>query len=392
MKSLRRRLRQAVLAVPVATTACLGGGPGAPATTTSSSGSVTTYSGATASGSSSGTGTTGGTGSSSSSGGSTGSMAPECPSFGLCDSDCECTTAVFQVAPLSSELPTDGGELGFCWCVEGCPQLPDGGRGASDLSGCTATVSAAPAADGGPLWDLACYYNTSCAGGRRPEGWCETPPRARSELGAHFAHLAQLEAASVAAFRRLARELRDLGAPGALVARARRAAREEVRHARLTRGLAARFGGEVPPVRVEPTAARSLEDFALENVREGCVGETYGAALAGWQALHAADGEVRAVAEALRDDEEGHAELAWDIQAWAEARLSAEARARVHAAQEEAIRGLERGAASPGEEASRLGGLPTVEQQGRLLGALRVEVWGWGHRTNRRQLLYVSAT
>jgi len=81
-----------------------------------------------------------------------------------------------------------------------------------------------------------CYYDAPCTG-RRPVGY--SPPLAPepTNLGAHFARMAALEAASVIAFRTLARELAFHRAPLALVRGCRRAARDEIRHARATGAL-----------------------------------------------------------------------------------------------------------------------------------------------------------
>ena len=430
MKSLRNSIRKAVLAVPVATSAALGcssqptsttssasatGTSGASATSgsatsstgfgsdpcsdcaaqglvcnpyhtgcvslgtvASTSGGVafgtigTSGSGSLASGATTGSGTSAGASGTAAS--SSGSSGNDCPSFGLCSPLCDCISSVFRVAPLVESLPANG-EVGFCHCEQGCPQLPDGGMGPSHLTGCTGAVSDAGAGDGGEMWDLTCYYYTACNGGRRPRGLVESPPAARSALGSYFAQLAHLEAASVLAFRRMARQLRSVGAPDALVAHARQAAREEVRHARLTRRLAVRFGGKPNPVEAPAPSAATIEELALENAREGCVGETFGAAVASWQALHAADPEIRAVAEALHEDEVGHADLAWEVDAWAHTQLSPDARLRVAQAKEEAIRHLECAPAEGSRELAQVAGLPAGIEHIQLLAALRAEVW-----------------
>jgi hypothetical protein len=73
----------------------------------------------------------------------------------------------------------------------------------------------------------------------------------------------------------------------------RRAARDEVRHARVMKKLARRAGGHVPGVQVQALHVRSLEEMALENVVEGCVRETFGAVVAMIQAERAGDARVR---------------------------------------------------------------------------------------------------
>ncbi len=164
----------------------------------------------------------------------------------------------------------------------------------------------------------------NCAVGRRPEGY--SPSARGASLGDYLAMAAELEASSVPAFLRLARELRAHGAPRELVSRAVKAARDEVRHARVTRRLAERFGGAPRLPRIGQLPVRSLEAIAEENAREGCVRETFGALVASVQALRATDAGIRAAMEAIAADETEHAELAWDVAAWLETQLDGAAR------------------------------------------------------------------
>jgi hypothetical protein len=153
--------------------------------------------------------------------------------------------------------------------------------------------------------------------------------------------MAWLEAASVGAFRRLARELRAHGAPARLIAAAKASARDEIRHARVMAQLAKKHGSVVPPVVVRDVEhTRDLESVARENAVEGCVGETFGAALAAWDAEHGEHEDVRAAMRDIVDDEMRHAALGWAIAAWAEPHLSHEARVRVQGARDEAARDL----------------------------------------------------
>ncbi|HZS37457.1 MAG TPA: hypothetical protein VFF06_11560 [Polyangia bacterium] len=167
--------------------------------------------------------------------------------------------------------------------------------------------------------------------GRRPAGLRAAMARG-DVLGRHFARMAHLEAASVPAFRRLRAELRAHGAPKRLLDACTRAARDEVRHARAAARLARRFGAAPPRVVVDAPAARDLAAIAVENAREGCVRETFGALVATWQARAAEDGEVRAVMTTLAADETRHAELSWEIDAWLRSRLAPAERARVEEA------------------------------------------------------------
>jgi len=114
----------------------------------------------------------------------------------------------------------------------------------------------------------------------------------------------------------------------------------------------------VPPVVVETMAVRDLESVACENAVEGCVGETYGAAFATWAASHADHEDVRAASRAIASDEMRHAALGWAIHAWASEKLDRDARDRVQAARDEAVRAL----------TSRVGG-------DRLATALQRELW-----------------
>jgi hypothetical protein len=185
------------------------------------------------------------------------------------------------------------------------------------------------------------YCPLSTAGGRRPAGLHPAIVEATTEAGALFASQGYLEAASVTAFMRLGRELAAHGAPARLIARARRAARDEARHARLMRRLSRRYGAVVPRPRVDHLAVpRTLLELAVENAVEGVVGETWGAALAHFQARAAADPEVRAAMIEIARDETEHAELAHAVARWALPQLSARERGEVKARQRKALAAL----------------------------------------------------
>ncbi len=157
-----------------------------------------------------------------------------------------------------------------------------------------------------------------------------------------LARAAALEASSVDAFHALAEELREHGAPTELICEAKRSARDEVRHARSMAALARAYGGEARRPSSTTSRVRRLVDIAIENAVEGCVRETYGAALAGWQAAQARDPRVRAVMRGIARDESRHAELGWRIHRWALAKLSAAERRRVTHARRAAARDLAR--------------------------------------------------
>ncbi|XXX73154.1 ferritin-like domain-containing protein [Sorangium sp. So ce134] len=177
--------------------------------------------------------------------------------------------------------------------------------------------------------------------GRRPAGLLRAAGRGATRVGAYFASVAQLEAASVWAFEELGRELVHHGAPRPLVERARIAGRDEVRHARVMRRLAARYGGRWQPPRVEPRPVRSLEELAIDNATEGCVRETYGALVGMWQGRFARDALVRRVMTRIARDEARHAKLSWAVDVWVRPRLSAAERRRVEEARRGALAALE---------------------------------------------------
>ncbi|MBX3191091.1 MAG: hypothetical protein KF819_29105 [Labilithrix sp.] len=211
-----------------------------------------------------------------------------------------------------------------------------------------------------------CY---TCVEGRRPEGYVD-PPLVPTIAG-WLAHAADLERVSIDAFRILQRELVHHGAPADLVARAAEAEADEVRHARVLATLARREGATLSAAPVQHGGVRALVDIALENAIEGCVRETYGALVAGWQADHARRIDVRRVMKSVYRDETAHAALAWDVHAWILERLSAEERARVERAMRDALDELAIAASLPTapDLVSALG-LPPAKEAGRLAAGL----------------------
>ncbi len=196
--------------------------------------------------------------------------------------------------------------------------------------------------------------------GRRPACLVAKPGQGRTAVGARLAALAHLEAASVPAFVILARELSEHGAPRSLRLAARRAKQDEVRHARDMRRHARRFGGRPERACTGAVPRRALVDIAIENAREGCVREAYGAVVARYQAERARDPALRRTLERIARDEAAHATLALRVDAWARRRLQPEGRARVERARAEALVEL-RGQLvtdDPGAEVAAATGLP----------------------------------
>ncbi|MGQ0503848.1 MAG: ferritin-like domain-containing protein [Myxococcaceae bacterium] len=220
------------------------------------------------------------------------------------------------------------------------------------------------------------HTKPNCAIGRRPDGLCPVSRPAGIALGRHFAEAAHLEAASVTAFSRLARELRAHDAPVVLSKRATQAAREEVRHARMTASLARRFGSEPARPRVTALPVRPLAEIARENAVEGCVRETFGALVALHQAQHAEDPEIRSAMREIAEDEIRHAALAWQIAGWAKTRLDPDERAQWVAEQAKAIALLRAEAAtSVDAELTQQAGWPSSATSLRLIDSLTASLW-----------------
>ena len=213
---------------------------------------------------------------------------------------------------------------------------------------------------------------TSFCSGRRPNGLEMAPgARAPSQLGNCFAQMAELELASIAAFAVLERQLAAHGAPPPLLQRCRAARSDEIEHARLVTRLARRFGAQPKPVRVAPQSLTSLSQLALENAREGCVRELYGAAVATWQSAHALDPQIREVFAGIARDEAEHAALALDLAAWLEPHLSEAERAQVKAERQRARIQLEAQLlVAPDMETRAVAGLPSAAQAAALTTAL----------------------
>lgn len=247
---------------------------------------------------------------------------------------------------------------------DGCPEQDD----PIPLTYCTASKSKTPGQA-----DITCSYMTCMNDGRRPEGLREAlASQSGDALGALFAHAAWLEAASVPAFLRLADELKAHGAPESLVKAARRSAGDEVRHTRAMQALAWRHGATMPDVDLPPFESRSLEEMLLENAVEGCVRETFGAFVAGWQSRTAQDTEVRGTLRTIARDEVRHAELAWAVDAWAQEKLTPAQRQRLLQARQDALRilGEEVEGQRLPEQLIQEAGMPTHDQARTLFQGL----------------------
>jgi hypothetical protein len=240
----------------------------------------------------------------------------------------------------------DAGAISLARCQTLCP-VSDAGPNftAAAVSDCSVGECYLCGVGPSSYEQLMCTYG--CASqGRRPAGLRSNRSRAPTPVAGFLSRAAYLEAASVPAFERLATELATHGAPRRLVSAAKRAARDEVRHARVMSQLAVRDGGRVRTPRVPRAAVRPLVDVAMENAVEGCVNETFGAAVALVQSRVAARSDVRNALRRIAVDEMRHADLAWRVASWLETRLDSRERARVARAQRRAVLKLVREAAN----------------------------------------------
>jgi len=261
------------------------------------------------------------------------------------------------VGPASACQPEDGGALTPAEC----------------LALCVTTGACAVADNGGGY--VTCIYSCPVTG-RRPEGLASKPIEGPDAAARFLAQSAYLEAASVDAFERLAQELRAHGAPRHLIAASKRAAKDEVRHARVTTKLAEGAGAEVPTCLLAPRSVRSLEEMAIENAVEGCVRETFGAAVGIIQAERASDRRVRRAMKTIARDETRHAQLSWAVAQWLDPRLDAQARARVRRARADAIEALVQSATQePDVTLTHRLGLPSSAQARAVLDELRASLW-----------------
>jgi hypothetical protein len=142
------------------------------------------------------------------------------------------------------------------------------------------------------------------------------------------------------------------------------------------KAFAEREGARVPPVRVVRQRRRSLEAIAIENAVEGCVGETFGTAVARFQSKRADDKGLRSAMRRIAADETRHAQLSWDLARWLDRRLSPDARACVKSARSRAVGALARSVAASIESSAIVSlGLPTADQASAVVEHLRQSVW-----------------
>ncbi len=221
-------------------------------------------------------------------------------------------------------------------------------------------------------------YCASCAVGRKPGDLLasnDAPCAGEDPIGTALAEMARIEAASVHAFRRLEQSLTNLGADASLRDRARRAARDEITHARSAARLAKKRGARPRPVRLAKAPAPTTFELALENAVEGCVHETLGVAYLEHQRTHAADAELRAHAAAIYDDELEHAALSWDLVAFFDRHLDDAQRGELRAATDRALDAVVDELAHIDPLVHAALGLPSREVVARMVSELRTTLF-----------------
>jgi hypothetical protein len=127
---------------------------------------------------------------------------------------------------------------------------------------------------------------------------------------------------------------------------------------------------------LKPPAVRVPRDrlaLALDNAREGCVRELYGALLAAFQASRAQLPALRQAFATIARDELRHAALSWDLADWLEQPLCASAQAQLVALRRAALAELRAELTEPGPAIRRDAGLPSLAEAKQL--SVVVEQW-----------------
>ncbi len=185
--------------------------------------------------------------------------------------------------------------------------------------------------------DACCYeWFRPCPGGRPYRETAESSPQVAprvprtdwasgalrlapdAEKAAWWADQAAAEHASVAAFSRLTLQLLALGAPPELLELVQVAGMDEIRHARDLWALAAAYGRTEGPGRLPLLTIVEVSPvvLAIETLRDGCLGEGAAALMISESAACVADPSVKAILEAIAEDELNHARLSWAILRW----------------------------------------------------------------------------
>ena len=130
------------------------------------------------------------------------------------------------------------------------------------------------------------------------------------------------EASSVAAFLQIRTELDAFGAPQELIDRCLKAACDEVAHAKAMRQICLQHGGSLSKLEFGSLPSRSIFEFAIDNIEEGCVGEAYAAMCVLFQSQQLPPSDTKKLLQKIAEDELKHVELAYDIHTWCCSQLS----------------------------------------------------------------------
>ncbi|HEX8790384.1 MAG TPA: ferritin-like domain-containing protein, partial [Polyangiaceae bacterium] len=226
-------------------------------------------------------------------------------------------------------------------------------------------------ADAGPPYVGYCFdTGTLCNFGRPPRSFRPRRVPCSNPTGQALSVAAQLEAASVPAFESLATDLVRFRAPRRLVAAARRAARDEVRHARAMARAARRYGSRSSRVHVDVPRSTSLLELALRNAEEGCVRETFSAAVAVVQGRTATDPALRRTMRRIARDEIRHAALSWRLHEWLLSQLPRSERSRLAAVRRRTLDAIDAEIARA-PRADPVLGMPGPLELRALLGEMR---------------------
>jgi hypothetical protein len=178
------------------------------------------------------------------------------------------------------------------------------------------------------------------------DGWADdTVPRLegltpwqRTVLGEAWMYSAGMEHASVPAFAKLSLKLSTLGAPSELLEACHLAALDEVRHARRCFALARAYSGlpwsagAIPELGPSPASRPTPEEgddwsrLVRGSLLDGCLAEGLAASVAAEASRRASDPVIRETLAVIAEDEERHAELGWDVIAFALERGGGKAR------------------------------------------------------------------
>ncbi|WP_244219733.1 ferritin-like domain-containing protein [Corallococcus interemptor] len=154
-------------------------------------------------------------------------------------------------------------------------------------------------------------------------------PWQRTVLGEAWMYSAGMEHASVPAFAKLSLKLSALGAPSELLEACHLAALDEVRHARRCFALARAYSGlpwsagAIPELAQERPSPPSADEgdawsrLVRGSLLDGCLGEGLAASVAEEASRRASDPVVSETLAVIAEDEARHAELAWDVIAFA---------------------------------------------------------------------------